>query len=102
MAVRPKTGGRVKGTPNKITPEVRDFCARVLEACGGEELIAKEFLSHEEPDIRLRMFTLLLHYRYGKPKETVDANVTVTDERAERVANAKKFAAERLSEIRRG
>jgi len=38
--VRKKTGGRVKGTPNKVTTSAKDCIVLTAEALGGEKRLA--------------------------------------------------------------
>ena len=54
-----KTGGRQKGTPNKITSEVREFVARLVS--GNTEVITNDFLQLE-PERRLNLLAKLLPY----------------------------------------
>ena len=67
-----KTGGRRKGTANKVTVEVRQFAQKLLtdpvyEARLKERLFAGELAPHLEG--------LLWAYGWGKPKDTIDLNV---------------------------
>lgn len=39
---RPKTGGRKKGTPNKIPGALREMILGALDAVGGEEYLTKQ------------------------------------------------------------
>lgn len=41
MAKGRKTGGRQKGTPNKVTGDVRQSVLRVYEMIGGDEAFSK-------------------------------------------------------------
>jgi hypothetical protein len=86
--------GRPKGLQNKVTRDVQAFTARVLTACGGEDELAKQFLHSENEETRLKMFSILLYYRFGKPKETQDVHVMIHDELGPRVAMARKAIAE--------
>lgn len=36
---RPKTGGRVKGTPNKVTKDLKEMILGALSAAGGEKYL---------------------------------------------------------------
>jgi len=38
-AVRPKTGGRKRGTPNRVTSAVKDAILRAFEKVGGEDYL---------------------------------------------------------------
>jgi hypothetical protein len=89
--------GRPKGLANKATSEVRAFVDRVFAACGGEEEIAKSFMHSENEEIRMKIYTLLIAYRYGKPRETIEAHVTIHDELANRLTAAAQFVEQRSS-----
>lgn len=41
MARRRKTGGRKKGTPNKVTGELREMIEGALDDLGGQEWLVK-------------------------------------------------------------
>jgi len=38
----PKTGGRVAGTPNKVTKSLRDMILGALDAAGGQEYLTRQ------------------------------------------------------------
>jgi len=62
----PKTGGRKKGTPNKITQSIKDLLNELFP----EERLKKlwEFhLKNEVPGTRYRTFEMANHYLFGKP-----------------------------------
>lgn len=60
--------GRPKGALNKATREIRDVARRLVE---DETYVAS--LQVRLPEGKApHMETLLFHYAYGKPKETVD------------------------------
>lgn len=42
MATRQKFGGRVKGTPNKITSELKDMILGALDDAGGQEYLQRQ------------------------------------------------------------
>ena len=42
MAKGRKTGGRAKGTPNRITGAVRDLILAALEGVGGQEYLERQ------------------------------------------------------------
>jgi hypothetical protein len=64
----PKTGGRQKNTPNRVTVEIREAAKGLLEDPAYVQSL----------QVRLREGTagavesLLYHYAYGKPKETIE------------------------------
>ena len=87
--VRPNWGrqagaGRVKGTPNKTTTAQKAFAARVLGEPGTPEFDAfvdstrKQLLAGILPPA---ITALILHYAYGKPKETIEVEGNVTVEK---------------------
>ena len=71
----PKTGGRQKGTPNKATVEVRTWARRVVEDA---EVQARTLELARAGRLAPAIVIELLHYAYGKPKETTDVNVQVS------------------------
>lgn len=42
MAVGRKTGGRVKGTPNKVTASLKDMILQALDQQGGAEYLYRQ------------------------------------------------------------
>ena len=63
----PKTGGRQKGVPNKVTREIRDvagkYTLRILKQ------IWKLAQHAESEEVRLKAQALMLAYGHGKPTE---------------------------------
>lgn len=53
MAVGKKTGGRSKGTPNRISADLRDMIAGALSDVGGREYLAKQ--ARENPSAFLTL-----------------------------------------------
>jgi hypothetical protein len=71
MAKGRKTGGRVAGTPNKATAEVRDLARSYApEAIRELARLAKEAVSEQA---RVSAINSLLDRGYGKPSQTVEA-----------------------------
>jgi hypothetical protein len=65
----PKTGGSQKGTPNKVTVEVRDAAKAIVEdAEYRERFIARAHAGELAPALE----SMLWYYAYGKPKERVE------------------------------
>ena len=56
---RVKTGGRTKGTPNKVTSELRDSLKQVID---GELISLSERLEELEPKERVELLIKLLPY----------------------------------------
>ncbi len=48
MAKGHKTGGRKKGTPNKVTPEIREAFRKLIE---GEHALPFGVVHHERDDV---------------------------------------------------
>jgi hypothetical protein len=42
MATRSKTGGRTRGTPNKVTKQLKDLILGALDDVGGQEYLATQ------------------------------------------------------------
>lgn len=67
MAIGKKTGGRVKGTPNRETRTV----AAILESVGCNPILGMATIamdSKQSPELRGKMFAVLAEYRYPKLK----------------------------------
>jgi hypothetical protein len=68
-----KTGGRRKGSGNKIPPvarnDVRDVCRAMVEEHGYRERLK---LRMQIGKIAPAVETMVWHYAYGKPVETVE------------------------------
>ena len=81
---RQNGAGRTKGTPNKTTTAQRAFASRVLGEPGTPEFDAfvdstrKQLLAGILPPA---ITALILHSAYGKPKETVEVEGSVTVEK---------------------
>lgn len=56
---RVKTGGRTKGTPNKITSELRDSLKQIID---GELISLSNRLEQLEPKERIELLIKLLPY----------------------------------------
>jgi hypothetical protein len=66
MAKGKKTGGRVAGTPNKVTDSIKILLNRILP----EERLEKNwnyFLNHADPAYRWKAHELANAYLFGKP-----------------------------------
>ena len=71
----PKTGGRKMGTPNKATVEVRTWARGVVE---DPQVQATTLESARSGRLAPAVLIELLHYAYGKPKDTTDVHVQVS------------------------
>ena len=68
----PKTGGRKQGTPNKVTVEVRQAAAEIVDNPQYRKNLLDRALKNElAPAIE----AMLWAYAKGKPKEQVDVQV---------------------------
>ena len=66
-----KTGGRRKGTPNKVTAEAQAVCAGIVDdPTYRTKLVARAKAGELAPAIE----AMLWHYAYGKPKEQVEVS----------------------------
>ena len=64
-----KTGGRRKGTSNKVTAEAKAVCAAIVDnPTYRKKLVARAKAGELAPAIE----AMLWHYAYGKPKELVE------------------------------
>jgi len=67
-----KTGGRRKGTPNKVTAEARAVCAAILDdPTYRTNLTARARAGTLAPAVE----AMLWHYAFGKPKESLEVTV---------------------------
>lgn len=53
MATGKKTGGRQKGTPNKLTADVKAMILGALETVGGEDYLARQAEENPGPFMTL-------------------------------------------------
>lgn len=70
---RAKTGGRQRGTPNKMTREIRGMARQLLEDPAYRRALRRRLLTGRAPHVE----TLLFHYAYGKPSERAEAGDAV-------------------------
>ncbi len=63
--------GRPKGLPNKATQDVREFAQRFIDDEDYRASLKRRILRGSAP----HMETLIWHYRFGKPKDTLDVNL---------------------------
>jgi hypothetical protein len=61
-----KTGGRVKGVPNKATADVKALCRGLLGDAAYQATFKARFLEGRLPPA---VECLVWHYAYGKPTE---------------------------------
>ena len=63
--------GRKKGVPNKVTQDVREFAQRFIDDEDYKASLKRRILRGDAA----HMETLIWHYRFGKPKDTLDVNL---------------------------
>lgn len=73
-----KYGGRVKGTPNKVTTMTKEVIASMLTEYQQSGLLAKDF-AELEPKDRMYIFDKLLNYALPK-MQSVSADVSVSEQ----------------------
>jgi hypothetical protein len=81
-----KTGGRAKGTPNKVTTDLRTWINELLDS--NRRQIAKD-IKRLEPQQRVMIFEKLLSYAVPKMQSVetkIDLN-RLTDEQLDSVIN---------------
>src|SRR5215472_3429996 len=91
MINRQKTGGRAKGTPNKVTAEVRAGIAAFAEANVGKLQSWLDAVAEKDPARALDLFVRLLEYHVPKlartevtqdaPEETETIKIVFADPR---------------------
>jgi hypothetical protein len=67
-------GGRPKGIRNKSTLSVGEFFRGVFESDDYRQRVTKRLIDGKAPHLE----TIGFYYAYGKPKETLDINITQT------------------------
>ena len=65
----PKTGGRKKGSPNKVTLEIREAARALVEDPEGQQTL---LLQYRKGNLNPSVLQMLYHYAYGKPKDTLE------------------------------
>ncbi len=71
---RPAKAGRRKGTPNKVTVEIKQRARALLESPDYMDTLPARILTCPHLE------TLLYHYAYGKPKQEIDLLHDFSDE----------------------
>lgn len=77
MAIGAKTGGRKRGTQNKLTRDVQAFVDRVFSKIDPVDKLVT-LLEGESEKVQAGVMLRLLEYRYGKPKESIELSGSVT------------------------
>lgn len=84
MATGLKTGGRQKGTPNRLTTDLKSRIAEVVE--NGFEAIESDLEALEAKD-RINAYLKLLEYVMPKQRETKIDISNLSDEEVEELLN---------------
>lgn len=96
----PAGTGRPKGRLNNVTLEARDFARCILDS---EEYRASLMRRIQADTLPPQIESLLYHYRYGKPKDTLEVNVTsgqgLDELGAEQLAQEAQNAAAKLVDL---
>lgn len=75
-----RRGGRVKGTPNKATAEIKDIARQ--HGPQAVAVLAKLMVEAESEQARVAAANAILDRAYGKPTQQIDANVRLNPEDA--------------------
>jgi hypothetical protein len=68
MAKGRKSGGRTKGTPNRVTAEAREACAEIVDdRAYRSELLERARAGKLAPGVE----TMLWYYAKGRPREDI-------------------------------
>ena len=89
MAKGIKTGGRRKGTPNRLTRDVQVLMDAVFSKVDPIKKL-EALLASESDKVQAGVLLRLLEYRYGRPKESVEH--TIDKDVVERLIAARKRA----------
>lgn len=66
------TAGRRRGTKNKSTQQVGQFCREVLDTKEFQQKWRQYFLKTPLERIEPRLLTLAFHYAYGRPHQGIE------------------------------
>ena len=69
-----KTGGRQLGQPNKVTLDIKEYARAMVEDPGYQAKLKQRLLDGSAPQLEI----LLHYYAYGKPKQELMSDKTVT------------------------
>lgn len=62
---KPKTGGRVKGTPNRVNAETKETFAKIVEKYGDPLMALAEMAFDPQHDITIRQNSMKEVVKYG-------------------------------------
>jgi hypothetical protein len=71
---RPPTAGRKKGTPNKVTRDVKEWMQELVSDSGIQTVIRKKIAEGDTGSVK--GFLGLLAHVVGRPKETVEVSAS--------------------------
>jgi len=80
--VRHKTGGRLKGTPNKVTAQVREAIAHFAEANVGKLQTWLDAVAEKDPAKAADLFVRVLEYhvpKLARTESTTNGNPGTTE-----------------------
>jgi len=78
MAKGRKTGGRKKGTPNKLTRDVQEFVETIFQAVDPIAVTVDLMTRCKSEKVQEMVQLRLLEYRYGRPKQEVALHSSIT------------------------
>lgn len=92
-----KTGGRQKGTPNKVTAPTKEWLSNLLE---NKREVFEEYLDGLEPSEFIRVYSNLLSYHLPKMSSvSVDAQINAEmDALSKLLETAPEEAVEKIAE----
>jgi hypothetical protein len=77
MAQGRKTGGRTKGTPNKLSKALKEMVLGALDDAGGQDYLKRQ--AHESPAAFLTLLGKVLPMQVaGDPDAPLETKLTVT------------------------
>jgi len=97
MATGHKTGGRQKGTPNKVSKALKDMVLGALDDVGGQEYLAR--MSQEQPTAFMALLGRVLPTTSENRVELVQ-RATMVEERVAAADRALAESMQRLEQIK--
>lgn len=73
---RPKTGGRSKGTPNKLTGDLKAMILGALDEAGGQSYLLSQ--AHENPKAFLSLLARVLPMQVAGTGENGEHKIEIT------------------------
>jgi hypothetical protein len=75
MALGQKTGGRAKGTPNRVTREIKDVLRDLAGKYDTHARRLHTLTQSGDEQVAVKALAIVFAYRFGKPKESVELHV---------------------------